>query len=219
VPVNEDGTSWSTEERLTTWGPGLLVQNLVTLFRRRQLEAIRADAEGELLKSESGAPLEHVMRFLSGETDDRRIASLLLGLSCVRPLVSEIEEPNVSPGSNAAYGFLKVFFTPERTVRRLCEWAADDLRVRLPREIPNKLTAGNVDDAIDVGWQRLRAMGAQLPGIRAPRASGRDGRRLLAALIIPLTYRSSASLFTWLGLRHSGEPERRLDSWTEEATL
>lgn len=197
VPVTPDGAAWDSETLLTCWGPGEIDRNLAAILHRRGLEARRLGAEGDLLWSTCGAGLVDVQRFLQKETDDRRIAELLAGLAC-----ADLEA--VEPTSNdawplPAYAFLKVLFTPESTLRRL-RWLPPDRTLRLPAEVTGRLTAGDVDGALALAWQRLRALGTTMPGSRPPQAIGIDGPRLLAALVIPLTVADTSRLLRWLEL-------------------
>jgi CRISPR-associated protein Csx17 len=175
------------------------------VLHRRRLESVCGNAEGELLRSRTGAKLTDVQRFLDGETDDRRISELLHGLAC-------IDHSDIAPATASeavpplpAYALLKPFFTSEAILRTL-KWLPPDRSLRLPADIPARLTSGDVDGALALAWQRLRALGVKLPGGRKPpRAAGLDGQRLLAALMIPLTFAETRRLLRWLDLAPESE--------------
>jgi CRISPR-associated protein Csx17 len=197
APVTLDGAAWEDRSSLVCWGPGEIERNLSAVLHRRRLEAQHLGAERELLRSTSGARLIDVQRFLEGDTDDRRIAELLAGLVCAD--LDAIETPRSDAEPLPAYALLKVLFTPESTLRYL-RWLPPDRNLRLPAEIPARLAADDVDGALAIAWQRLRALGAKLPSRRPPQAIAIDGPRLLAALTIPLTLAETARLLRWLDL-------------------
>lgn len=205
APVTLDGLAWEDRSSLVCWGPGEIERNLSAVLHRRRLEAQRLGAEGELLRSTSGARLIDVQRFLEGDTDDRRIAELLAGLVCAD--LDAIETPRSDAEPLPAYALLKVLFTPESTLRYL-RWLPPDRNLRLPAEIPARLAADDLDGALAIAWQRLRALGAKLPSRRPPQAIAIDGRQLLAALTIPLTLAETGRLLRWLDLAPEAEPFR-----------
>lgn len=213
VPVRPDERDWDENSALVSWGDGTLERNLAQLLHRRRLEAVRLGAEGELLASRAGAALEGVKRFLEGDTDDRRISELAHGLACVErrePDTPKSDSPIALP---PAYALLKPFFTGESMLREL-DWLPRDRSLRLPAEIQTRLAADDVQAALHPAWQHLRALGIELPG-RAPPCYPRrgDGPRLLAALVIPLTFGETRRLLNRLDL----EPEAELESTTETA--
>ena len=213
--VNEDGDRvWERTSRLAIWGAGPLAGNLAALLHRRRLEAIALGAEGEVLASQIGATRDDVAVFLDGATDDARIGELLGGLACVDwsgvepPRTNKRVEEAVLP---PAFTLLKVFFTPESVLRAL-KWLPPDRALRLPAEIPARLAASDVQAAIELTWQRLRAIGAKLPGRNPPHVTGVDGPRWLAALCIPLTFAETGRMLRGLDLN----PES--DSDTSQST-
>lgn len=103
------------------------------------------------------------------------------------------------PAPPSAYALLKPFFTAESTLKRL-DWLSHDRSLRLPAEIPARLVAGDVTAALQIAWQRLRAIDRKLPGRESPSPVGVDGARLLAALVIPLADADIRFLLDWLDL-------------------
>ena len=205
--INKEGDRvWEPTSRLAVWGPGPLTGNLAALLHRRRLEAIALGAEGEVLASQTGATREDVSAFLGGATDDVRIGELLSGLVCVDWV--EVKPPRgdreaVLP---PAFALLKVFFTPESVLRAL-RWLPPDRSFRLPAEMPARLAANDVQAAVRMAWQRLRALGVKLPGRNPPEVAGVDGARWLAALCIPLTFAETARLLRGLDLSPAFDPD------------
>lgn len=213
VPVRLDGRSWDENGGLVCWNAGTLERNLAQLLHRRRLEAIRLGAEDELLASRTGATLEDVHHFFEGGTDDRRIAELAHGLACVECLELDPPKSDIPIALPSAYGLLKPFFTAESMLRAL-DWLPRDRSLRLPAEIPARLVADDVEAALRLAWQRLRALGIKLPGRQPPCYPRRgDGPRLLAALVIPLTFGETRRLLNRLDLA----PETELEPTIETA--
>lgn len=200
APVATDGRSWDTESRLACWVAGPLERNLAAVLHRRRLEAVHMNAEGEVLRSRTGATLADVQCFLDRQTEDRRIAELLAGLACAD--LGEVARPHPTEHlvPLPAYAVLKPLFTSESMLRGL-DWLPPDRSLRLPAEIPARLASGDVATALSIAWQRLRALGVTLPGRQPPCATGLDGPRLLAALMIPLTFAETGRLLRWLDLQ------------------
>ena len=198
-PLNKEGDrKWEPTSHLAIWGPGPLTGNLATLLKRRRLDAIAVGAEGEVLASRTGATGDDVAAFLDGTTADARIAELLAGLACVD--LRNIDPPrrNLDFPLPPAFALLKIFFTPESVLHAL-GWLPLDRALRLPAEIPARLATNDVQAAILLAWQRLRALGVKLPG-REPPKTVADGRRWLAALCIPLTFAETSGLLRNLDL-------------------
>jgi len=202
APVSLDGKSWDEHSRLVCWGPGPLARNLAAIVHRRRLLALELANEGDFLASRTGATMTDVMQFLDGTTDDGRIAELLAGLVCVD--LSKLEAPrnNDAVRLPPGYALLKPLLAPESLLRYL-GWLPADRNLRLPAEITARLAAGDVRTAVNLAWQRLRAIGVKLPGGSPPHAIGLDGARLLAALMVPLTMLETRRVLDELGLTPS----------------
>jgi CRISPR-associated protein Csx17 len=80
------------------------------------------------------------------------------------------------------------------------KWLPPDRALRLPAEIPAHLAANDVQAAVKLAWQRLRAIGVKLPGRNPPQVADVDGPRWLAALCIPLTFSETGRIIRSLGL-------------------
>lgn len=202
APLSLDGSRWDAESRLVAWGPGKIDRNLAQLLHRRRLEAVRVGWQGEVLASRAGASLGDIDRFVRGETNDRRIAELAHGLACVElaPFDAASAPVGAPIALPPAYSLLRPLFSSNAMLHRL-GWLPADRSLHLPAEIPARLAADDVAVALRLGWQRLRALGVRLPG-REPPAHPRcgDGPRLLAALMIPLTFGETRRLMNWVGL-------------------
>lgn len=95
-------------------------------------------------------------------------------------------------------------------------WLPPDRTLRLPAEIPARLAADDVSAALRIAWQRLRALGIELPGRDPPQPPrSADGARLLAALTIPLTYRETGRVLRSLALAPEHDDASRAEPITE----
>jgi CRISPR-associated protein Csx17 len=213
APVALDGRSWDTDSRLACWSHGSLERNLAAVLHRRRLEAVRLNAEGELLRSRTGARLGDIQQFLATETDDRRIAELLGGLACVDLGRVESRTDSAPATPMPVYALLKPFFTSEAMLHAL-GWLPPDRTLHLPAEIPARLVGNDVEAALELAWRRLRALGVKLPGQEPPCVAGINGPRLLAALMIPLVFAETGRLLRWLDLAPETEsPEEAIDTF------
>jgi len=150
-----------------------------------------------------GAPAidrESLAAFLSGATDDDRIARLAAGLAWVQPGAlparrREGETPrapkSLPPPLPAAFAVLAPLFRPDAQLHRLGLLPAE-ARLPLSLRLLRLLAANRTEEAIGLARQRLRASGLEVPfrDLRAPARSGPQqvttGPRLAAALMLPL---------------------------------
>lgn len=171
-----------------TWHHGGLEDNLTAVLEKRLLLATQQGFADKPLDGWPPADLASIVTFLSGATDDRRIAGLLGGLAYCgvpRHVTGETAEAVVIP---AAFAVLKLILTSERQLRR-CGLLAGDEHLPVPPGIVRLLTAGRVDEAIRLAHRRLHIAGL-CPLPVAPRSAGVTGGRLAAALLIPLEDRA-----------------------------
>jgi CRISPR-associated protein Csx17 len=204
LDLDSRAPQWSAEKggALVVWGAGRLVDNLCAVAQRRLLEQTRGgleapfdsgfDRDGEqdvAVAVDSG----EIVSFLDGEVQDERIAELLLGLAWVQP-GDWTGERRAAP-LPFAYAALKPLFTPHSVFDwlRKNDRLNGDLRdLPMPPALPLLLIAGRVQEAVLLAQERARASGLPTPFLRrTPPAQGRTpdpdfGRRLLAALIIPV---------------------------------
>jgi CRISPR-associated protein Csx17 len=189
-----DGKRAGEGRAVAVWGAGSFVDNLCAVAQRRLIEQRRRGLDQVPLDGAYGVGSGDIRAFLDGGVDDARLADLLLGLAWV-----SLEEWPHSKSEHAplpfAYAALKPLFTPRRVIDRLKEdhrlpYEVGDLPV--PPALPALLAGGRVAEAVRLGQQRAQASGLPAPFLD-PRSgtAGRPfdamaGRRLLAALVIPV---------------------------------
>ncbi|MFW6175298.1 MAG: type I-U CRISPR-associated protein Csx17, partial [Acidobacteriota bacterium] len=195
APVSPDekkGRRWDPESTLAVWSGGGLIPNLLRVLERRILEAERRDLDVKLFGGRPQADLSAVMAFLKGSggrarIDDRRIGRLLAGLAFVHSPVILPDRERASPPVPAAFAALKPLFA-ERSTLQKAELLGSEAPLPLPGTVVANLVAGRSQEAVSGAWHRLRVAGLALPKHPAepPSAAGLDGRRLAAALMVPL---------------------------------
>lgn len=203
-PLDPDNPTprWSSDKggAVAVWGAGRLVDNLCAVARRRLLEQTRHgwldipfdssydDQQNLPVAVDSG----EVVAFLAGEVRDERIAELLLGLAWSQPgRWGGERRPAPLPFSYAA---LKPLFTPRSTfdwLRKHDRLKVDISDLPIPPALPSLLTAGRIQEAVRLAHERAHASGLPTPflqkrGSQVRTADPVVGRRLLAALIIPV---------------------------------
>ncbi len=138
--------------------------------------------------------------FARGDVADREVQALLRGAALLsargfEAVAKAMRKNGASAPVPAAVGLLALLVTPPRWLATLGVLAQDtDLRV--PRRLPVLLAAGRLDAAVDLAWRTLRGAGLApaLPRQQLPSTPGVPARRLGAALLLPLQYRTSAWL-------------------------
>lgn len=199
---------WSAESRLCVWGRGDLTRNLLQVLERRGIEAQRDAAfqpyagHGRL-----GARLADIQAFLTRQTDDGLIASLLLGLiwaempEALPPMLTG--EEDMAAALPAAYAVCKPFFTPPERLKSLGR-LPPDARFTVPPELPRLLAAGQTAKVVELAWRQSRIIGLNWPPGGAPCPPVKpDGPRLLAGLAIPI---SSSALLQLLPRAEEPQP-------------
>jgi CRISPR-associated protein Csx17 len=185
--------SWAEKDRSVVWSSAELAENLARILERRVMDAGRKGCRALPIASAQPASLQGVALFLSGSTDDARIAELLWGLCTVDAserlsLSSERQLPACSP-LPGAYALLKLLHLPEPIRTRRGE-----VQVRPEPSVLSLLRGNRVGDACAIAVRRLRASGLVPMGCYA--ANGTcgdwatpeiDGPRLAAALLIPVS--------------------------------
>lgn len=185
---------------IAVWGVGRLIDNLCAVAQRRLLEQIRhgwseVPFDGSF-DDEHDAPVAvdsgEIVAFLDGEVRDERIAELLLGLAWVQP--GRWSGERLAAPLPFPYAALKPLFTP----RSIFDWLkkhdrlkADISDLPMPPTLPSLLATGRVQEAVRLAQERARASGLPTPFLQRRMSRGRAadpnfGRRLLAALIIPV---------------------------------
>lgn len=191
APVDQGRTwrRWSEgSSRRVVWGPGDLGANLGRVLERRLLER-DAGQDSELpLAGWARARLGTVAAWLEVGVDEGRTADLLSGLVLVRvPRRMPGADDAVAPTSlPLAYRALKPLFAPASDLE-LAGIADKETHLRLSVEMVREIAHGRIDRALAGARIQLRKAGLDLPvyatGIGA---TGRDGARLLGALMVPI---------------------------------
>jgi CRISPR-associated protein Csx17 len=193
---NKGRLVWYAGSPLHVWGGGGLVVNLLRVLDRRLLDAQRNGDKEKPLVGLLTTDIAAVMAFIKGETDDVRIADLLVGLVNVE-LPRQLPERDIATEQPpAAFNLMKPLFTPNTVLQKI-NLLPSDGHIPLPREVITLLKTGNrsqVNRAIAVAWQRLRIAGLKLPfhPRKPPDLASVDSVRLAAALMIPLAMRDLA---------------------------
>ncbi|MCG5540854.1 MULTISPECIES: type I-G CRISPR-associated protein Cas8g1/Csx17 [unclassified Halorhodospira] len=178
--------SWAADDTHTvTWAVGAsLADNLAATLHRRLLEAHQGELADKPLRGSRTAPLADVAAWLSGDLDEQRLAELLLGLMLVRippgPPRAQREAP-----LPAAYRLLKPLFCTDEQLRR-AGVLPPDRALPLKADLLRRLEAHDVAGALELGRRRRRAAGIGT-GFQQVAPGIADGRRLLAALMVPIS--------------------------------
>ncbi|MFW6080602.1 MAG: type I-U CRISPR-associated protein Csx17 [Desulfosalsimonas sp.] len=199
-PVKYEGRRlfWEPESRSAVWGAGaMLERNLAAMAWRRIIDADHAELKEKPFSGHLGVAMKDLEAFIAGRTNNRKIEALLHGLVWAR-LPKKLAAPAETSASGAvpaAYNILKPFFTSDAALRRV-QIIAEDSRLPFPKELISLLKAGNIDRALEIAWRRLRAAGMQIPSHPAtpPAGPAIEGSKLLAALLIPISFKNLAAL-------------------------
>lgn len=189
APVADRGGRWAeTSQQRVVWGEGTLIDALIRVLRRRLIDAERAGAADKPLAGKPGADLAAIAAFLARDTADDRIEALVRGLALVKGIWLPTRTfPPTAPALPAAYAALKPLFMPEAVLRAERLLGAD-ARLPLPATLLGQLLSSDprrVADAIGQAQARARIAGLGRSFARLG-AAGLDGRRLAAALLIPI---------------------------------
>ena len=189
----------ASHHALAVWGPGGLVANLVEVLEQRS----RSSNMDQAFVGAAPAQVDVVTRFLAAGFDDSRCARLLGGLVWARPASLPRPASGVeAPLPPFAYAALKLLFAPGHVVDALVHRTNDDQlrRFPLPPGLVARLRSGDVDEAVRLALNRARASGMASPFAhggdrRTTRFGvGADGRRLAAAMLIPIHDRELRTL-------------------------
>lgn len=155
---------------------------LARVLRRRCLVGARLELDNPPLAATSSATLDDVRLFLAGLLDERKVLSLLLGLSLLRP--SAFPKAPRTPGGAPPtlprdYVLLKAHFLPGHL-----RWSGEEVHVSAEAALVPLLRAGRVSEACRLAERRLRFSGL-LP-LGSFGKGGLDVERLLASLLIPV---------------------------------
>ena len=199
APERRDGRRYVWDDNAAhqvTWGPGALEDNLIAVLRRRLLDAGRDQLSDKPFAFSRAAPLAAVAAWLGGEVDGARLAALIPGLMLARiprGLTGKADEIDVP--LPAAYRLLKPFFCTDAQLRQAGLLPAEG-GLPVPAEMVRRLSAGQVAAVLDNAVRRLRAHGVNidLRGFERGSVDFPDGRRLLAALLAPISHQDLRDL-------------------------
>ena len=188
--------TWSKATHSVVWHSVSLSTNLSAVLSRRVLDAFRLQCERLPLAFRAPASLDAIAQFLAREVDDERIAALLWGFLPVEiPERGELQgAPSTATPLPRAYAVMKLCFLPFPIQINGVE------HVITPEPaILSLLESDRVLEACEIALRRLRASGLRPLGdkrgqparssVARALADGRafDGRRLAAALLIPIS--------------------------------
>jgi len=207
-PVTDDWKPrWAEKDRCVIWNQADLTSNLCAALERRLMDGDRAGCPNLPIASGRTARLGAVGMFLHEMTDDSRIEELLWGCILAKPPSKELDlrfaSSSSSPPIPRTYALLKHLFLPGHLE---LERTGEEVEIRPETAVIPLLRAGRISDACDIAVRRLRAAGViPMPHTHAGR-SGRknvwsesensqiDGKRLAAALLIPISSQSIRTL-------------------------
>ena len=201
--------AWDAGSTSAVWSNKPVAANLAAVFRRRQLEAFRAGADGVPLRSPRPARLDDVLAFLDGQTDDEKLADLLWGLIGVNWAAVEPAKPDRSDGPvPPEFGLCRLVVASAAFGPRPRAWTrlggpSSRTGPRTPSPTPKCSTPWPPNGrtrqslAITTAAQRLRSGGLNAIGYRNRRMAGlrleAESRicadRLLAGMLFPLSAR------------------------------
>ena len=181
----------SGESAACTWSQGRLAGQLATLLRRRLLESARLGAE-PTFSGATPTDLSAIHALLFNPTLDARIANLLPALVLLKQPFALPERNREAPPLPLAYRLIKPLFCDPDQLRN-AGILGEDQSLRLPPEIPRLLAANRLDAALQLALRRLRIAGLNTPAL-LPNTEGMDGRRLLSALLVPISTRALRQL-------------------------
>ena len=179
--------------RLYTGMTGSLPHVLHDLLDRRLWLAEKFELKEKPLLTSAGATLDDIAAFLQSDSMDRRIASLLPGLSlCAIP----DDQAGGAGSTSAAFALLKLCFTPDSVLRHLGVLSQDE-HLPLPKGVLAQLASGHAPErAVLRAWRRLSASGLNpvFSPDALPSLVGVLPVRAAAALLIPLRYGAYGAL-------------------------
>jgi CRISPR-associated protein Csx17 len=189
VVVTEKRVDWAVNSVRAIWGNGALEDNLAAVLHRRSIEARAHSLSHPILTSSRFASLKTITAFLNGETDDAKLEELLRGLALLdwpkaeqgsKPQTQVRDIPSALP---RAYALLKLLFLPGGEFQR--DHSGESITIKHEPAMVPLLRAGRLPDALQVAYQRLRAIGL-VPATKNFHYDNSQGTRLAAALLIPI---------------------------------
>ena len=185
------------------WSAGNLVSNMAAVLERRIIEGVIRSLPDKPLTGATHARIADVMKFIVGDFNDARCASLLAGLIWVAPTqLSGRNAPVDTPVSYPpfAYSVLKTIFSSNAALRRIGAIDGEGRLPLIPGLLPRLRSGGGnldgrvIDKEVRAALNRARGSGLASPfdsGGFVGAATSRFGvgirsDRLTAALLIPI---------------------------------
>lgn len=190
VAGSRDRRWWSEgKSHEVVWSNARVEDNLRAVLIRRLLD-VRDTTGDRPLHGRAPASLHAVFAWLADPPNgamSTRIGELLPGLALARIPGRLPEDGAATLPVPLAYAVLKPLFCPYVQLRKI-GYLRPDATLPLPPELIRQLAAGRVDQAVEGARRRLRASGVPSP-VPQLRPIHRDGPRLLAALMVPISDR------------------------------
>jgi CRISPR-associated protein Csx17 len=196
---------WDPGNTSAVWSKQPLPANLAAVFRRRQMEAFRSGVTSVPIHSRRPARLDDVLAFLSGETDDEKLADLIWALTAINWRKVKWVKPERSSGSvTVEFGLPRLlvnprFYSADYSDPKRPRWTIDkgEANAKHDPDAFHALASGDINHAITKAARRLRSGGLTVNGYRNRQRAGReltvqtaiDPERLLAAMLIPISNR------------------------------
>jgi len=206
---------WADRDRSVVWNSDDLTNNLANVLQRRMMDSKRQGCTRLPLASAFTVNVDTIAAFIDGELDDIKIADLIWGLMLInhRDLnhAKQLASPDERLSISRAYALLKLLFLPAplvadrkdgRLLWRFADQGESGILIQPEPRILPLLRNGSVGEACRIAAQRLRSSGLPpIPG-SLPNGKTRDdcwkevandiryGRRLAAALLIPIDSRT-----------------------------
>ena len=183
------------------WFGRALPDRMISVLDRRLLVAQREGIESNPLASAYRASLRDVGRFIEGMIDDDILEDLVFALlltdwSGYKQMPTEYAETDIWP----AYALLKHLFLDNTVTTH-----GEKLDLCADRRITGLLSGGHIADSCRIAIQRLRIAGLPVPDVE--HRDNLDGRRLGAALLIPVSWADAVGSLRRAALRRSEAAE------------
>jgi len=205
---------WETSTRVV-WRGRDLVSDLVSIVRRRLVEAAREGADGLPLVGRLTARTSDIAAFLLGHVDDARIATLARGLMAVHwsgdlerasRLLHETDEERMDVPST--WATVRLVYAPSGAL-------GEDFRAVVDPRPLSLLVAGRLDRGVEAAARRLAANGFR-PRARTGIGDAALASRFAAALAFPLSRPTYAHLLRVAARMPPSRSPAHVDSTTEE---
>jgi CRISPR-associated protein Csx17 len=194
--------TWQDKDRSVVWSGADLCANLAAVLERRVMDANRKGGDAVPLAAHLPAPLDAVAAFIAGRTDDDRLTDLLWGLMLVDPRTTGLRmapsPSEAAPSIPRVFALLKLLHAPE-----VAAASGVEAVIRPEPAVYPLLRAGRMSEACAIALSRLSSAGL-IP--MTTRRGGRrtfqmdwsagdvDPRRILAALLIPISVTATRQL-------------------------